>query len=214
MTDLNIDDIKFIMNSKELACSEKTLAELGIANCTHIYIIKPISLTGSGYAWLCKDINIKFIKTSNKNDNKNLKCQLNSLLKLCLLKEISSKLNINELKMFPEMIIYKMKIMKNGYITSDKDIKYTIKKVLRKIEGSNIINFSEFVDEIINANHIEKMINLLNKDQIKEINDIKYRLQKYDRYMEFFMKNFEKAKKESIFGFSIVSLVIIERKIL
>jgi len=38
MTDLNIDDIKFIMNSKELACSEKTLAELGIANCTHIYI--------------------------------------------------------------------------------------------------------------------------------------------------------------------------------
>ena len=212
MNDLNIDDIKFYNYSYELKPCSKTLAELGISNRTNIDVVLAKYVIGAGGPWLDKNINIKFIKTSNKYDNKNLKCQLNGLLKLCLLKEISSKLNINELEMFPEMIIYIIEILKNGYIASDEDIKNTIKEVLEKVEGSNIINFSEFVDEIINTNHIEKMINLLNKDQIKEINDIKYRLQKYDKYMKFFMKNFEKAKKKSIFEFSVISLVIIERE--
>jgi len=80
------------------------------------------------------------------------------------------------------------------------------------MEGSNTINFSEYVDETIDKNQIDKILILLNKDDLLEINDIGFRLSKYNKYMKFFLKKFEKAKHESIFEFSVVSLVIIERE--
>ena len=144
LADLNINDIKFYKNGKELKRCSQTLDELELSNYTNIDVISAKYVIGAGGAWLVKRINIKFIKTSKNNYNKNhLKCQLKGLLKLCLLNEISSKLDINELKMFPEMIFYIMKILKRGYIEANEDIKNTIKEVLQKIKGSNIINFSE-----------------------------------------------------------------------
>ena len=80
------------------------------------------------------------------------------------------------------------------------------------MEGSNIINFSNFVDEEINLTDIYKMVNLLYLYDKEEIKDINYRLSKYNKYITLFDKEFEKARKESIFEFSVVSLVIIERE--
>lgn len=40
-----------------------------------------------------------------------------------------------------------MRILLNGYIESDADIKKDIKNVLQNMKGSNIINFSNYVDE-------------------------------------------------------------------
>ena len=105
-----------------------------------------------------------------------------------------------------------MRILKSGYIETEEDIKKTIKEVLLKIKGSNIINFSEYVDEIIDANQLDKIIKLLDGKDLKEINDIRFRLSKYNKYMEFFMKEFDKTKKESIFEFSVISLVVMERE--
>ena len=214
LADLKLEDLKFYFHSKGLRPCEITLSALFTTNVIDLDVILAKYVVGAGGSpYFEKSINIKFIKTSKNNYNKNhLKCQLKGLLKLCLLKEISSKLNINELKMFPEIIFYIMKILKNGYIETYEDIKNTIKEVLQKIEGINIINFSEYVDEIINTNQIEKMLNLLDKDQLKEINDIRYRLQKYDKFMKFFLEKFEKAKMKSIFEFSVISLVVIERE--
>ena len=129
------------------------------------------------------------------------------------LKEISSKLSPEQLKKLPELTQYIMKLLKKGYIKEyEIYVKDTIKEVLQKMEGSNIINFSDFGDSVINTNQINEMVNMLDSDDSKEINDIGYRLSKYNKYIKFFNKDFERAKKESIFEFSIISLVIMERE--
>ena len=95
------------------------------------------------------------------------------------------------------MIKYIINILKNGYIEQDEDIKNAIKEVLKKMKGSNIINFSEYVDEIIDQKQLDKIINLLDNENFKKISDIYYRLSRYNEYMKFFMSELEKAKKEA-----------------
>ena len=202
---------KFIFNAKKLDFS-LTVIEAGLTNNANIFVVQTDGIKGAGGSWYNKEINIKFIKSSKIYDNKISNCQLNGLLKLCLLKEISSKLNDDELIKLPEMIRCIMRILKKGYIETEEDIKETIKKVLLKVKGSNIINFSEYVDETIDTNQINKMIKLLDSNDLKEINDIRFRLSKYNKYMEIFMKEFNKTKKESIFEFSVISLVVLERE--
>ena len=56
-----------------------------------------------------------------------------------------------------------MEILKNGYI-EENDIKKNIAAVLAKIKGSNIINFSNFVNESINMNQVNEMMKILNSN--------------------------------------------------
>ena len=137
---------------------------------------------------------------------------IKQFIKLSLLKEISAKLNKNKIQKLPEMIKYIINILKNGYIEQDEDIKNAIKEVLKKMKGSNIINFSEYVDEIIDQKQLDKIINLLDNENFKKISDIYYRLSRYNEYMKYFMSELEKAKKESIFEFNVISLVVMERE--
>ena len=202
---------KFIFNAKPLNYN-LTLAEAGLSNNANIFVVSTKGIKGAGGFMYDKEINIKFIKSSKNSFNKISNCQLDGLLKLCLLKEISSKLNDDKLIKLPEIINYIMRILKKGYIPAGPDIKETIKEVLLKIKGSNIINFSEYVNETIDENQIDKIIKLLDSNDLKEIKDIRFRLSKYNEYMEFFMKEFDKTKKESIFEFSVISLVVMERE--
>ena len=160
-----------------------------------------------------KIINIKFIKQPENNNiyTPYSKVELYGLLKLCLLKEISPKLNDNQIKQLPDIVGNIMTILKNGYIDSP-DMRQSIKGVLKKMKGSNIISFSRYVNEIINSNELNKIIALLNNGELIEIDDIKNRLSKYNDHAKQFEREFEIAKKKSIFEFSIISLVIIERK--
>ncbi len=48
------------------------------------------------------------------------------------------------------------------------------------MKGSNILNFSKYVDESINSNDIKMILQLLNDEDLKEINDIKKRLLNYN----------------------------------
>ena len=159
-------------------------------------------------------INIKFIKQPYiKKENNYYYQDLYGLLKLSLLKEISSKLDIFQLKQLPNIISSIMKILKNGYVElkNDKE-KECIKEVLEKLEGSNIINFSNYVNEIITDNELINILNILEENDLKEIIDIMNRLSNYNKHMKFFEKSFKKAQERSIFEYSIISLVIIERK--
>ena len=158
-----------------------------------------------------KEINIKFIKLSKNNYKANLESELFGLLNLCLLKEISSKLYDWQINNLPDIISYIIKILKNGYIDSP-NMKKDIKDVLNKMKGSNIISFSKYINEIISKNELNNIISLLKNEDLNEINDIKSRLSKYNEYILEFEAEFEKAKRESIFEFSIISLVIIERE--
>ena len=159
-----------------------------------------------------KLINIKFIKQPKENSYKPYSyTELHGILKLCLLKEISPKLNDYQIKQLPEIVAYIMKILKNGY-SDTSNIQKNIKDVLEKMKGSNIISFSRYVNEIINLNELNKITALLKNGELNEINDIKNRLSKYNEHAKQFEREFEKAKRNSIFEFSIISLVIIERE--
>ena len=194
----NISDLKFYYNSSEIRAFGITLEKLGIHNfftfdvINHKYLI-----SGGGYRY-DKEINIKFIKISKNILNDISDSELTGLLKLCLLKEISSKLSDEQIENLPELIRYIIEILKNGYVEWVIS-KKNIAAVLEKAKGSNIINFSNFVNESINMNQVNEMMKLLNSNDFKEINDIRFRLSKYNEHIKLFNKEFEKAKKESIF---------------
>jgi hypothetical protein len=206
------DDLKFILNGTEVPHNScMSLAELHISEWQRIEVVQYGHLpVGGGIPK--KEINIKFIKIPNIINIKKNSNDLIGLLKLCLLKEISPKLNNSQIDSLSMIISYIMRILKNGYIEDDDDIKKNIKEVLNKIRGSNIINFSKYVDKIINSNELNKILNLLNKEELNEILDIKYRLSKYNDIIKVFDKEFEEAKKLSFFEFSVISLVVIERE--
>ena len=160
----NISDLKFYYNSSEFRAFGITLEKLGIPNFSTFDVVYDNYITGAGGGfWYEKEINIKFIKIS-KNILKSISdSELTGPLKLCLLKEISSKLSDEQIEKLPELILYIMEILKNGYI-EENDIKKNIAAVLAKVKGSNIINFSNFVNESINMNQVNEMMKILNSN--------------------------------------------------
>ena len=166
---------------------------------------------GGGFS---KQINIKFIKSRDEINKMNFS-QKNSefygLLKLCLLKEISSKIVYNEIEKLPEFLSYIIKILKNEAIIG-LPIKEEITTVLNKIKGSNILNFSKYIYKIIDSSQIEMLLQILKKEDLEYINDIHGRLMNYNEYIQLFEKDFEERKRNSVFEFSIISLVIMERE--
>ena len=128
-----------------------------------------------------KEINIKFLRLPNKNNTENSNAELTSLLKLCLLKEISTILEPNKLEKLPDLVKIILNILKNGYNKQTENLKRDIKIILEKVKGSNIINFSKFVDDSINSAQLNNLIGLLNYNQKLEIRDIKNRLARYEK---------------------------------
>ena len=122
---------------------------------------------------------------------------------------MSSKIDSYYLNDLPNDISWILKILKNGYIKVDNP-KEGIVNVLRKMKGSNITNFSKYVDEKVNFNLLIDLMNKLSYNDKQEIENIKNYLVNYIEHIYLFDKEFERAKKNSIFEYSIISLVIIE----
>ena len=202
------DKFIFIFNSKNLDPS-LTVAESGLGVMAIIKVINtnPLPIGGGG-----GEINIKFLRNSEEYPNIIRNCELLSLLKLCLLKEISSKLDEEKIKSLPEKIKTIMRILVEGYIKDGNNLKAKIEEVLLKVDGDNIINFSDYVDEIIDLKQLDNITDLLDKNEVLKMNDIRYKLSRFNKFMKLFISEFDKAKKESIFEFSMVSCVIIERE--
>ena len=156
---------------------------------------------------------IKFIK-SNTISHYNCKVELKGLLKLCLLNEISLKLNQSDL----EQIIYLsqeaysiLKVLKQSNNTDLGKPDETIRKVLGEKFGSNILCFSNYVDEVLNSQIINQLMKYLNHISNKEILDTKIRLGKYYSFVELLEKEFQNSLRRSVFEYTVISLVIIER---
>ena len=128
------------------------------------------------------------------------------------MKEISVKIEPNKLEKFPDVVKLILNILKNGYKGQSGNLKGDIEKILEKVKGSNIINFSKFVDESVNTNQLNSLIGLLNNSQKLEIKDIKNRLARYEKNIKIFDRQFEEAMKGSILEFSVISVAIIERE--
>ena len=159
-----------------------------------------------------KEINIKFLEYPHKKRNKMCYNQLFGLLKLCLLKEASQFLGKDKSQNLPEEVKYIMQILATNYIFPNKNIKKDIKNVLEKIEGSNILNFSNYVDEVIDQNNFNLILKLLGGKELVKVNDIRYRLSKYNECIKLFNSKFERELRNSIFDYSVISIVIIERE--
>ena len=219
---INFNRIKFEFEGKLLFENGKILNEALTVRGAGLYYQSPIyveptgCVTGGGIGKRERydiEINIKFIKLPQKIIYYNENPEIQGLLKLCFLKEVSQKISDDNLRKLPELIQCILKILSNGYLEDNPDdLKKNIVDVLKKMRGSNIINFSNYVDEVIDDNQINKILNLLSKSDLKEMKDIKNRLSKYNNSIKLFNNEFEKSKKESIFEFSIISLVVIERE--
>ena len=202
----------FIFHARKLSNS-MIVEEVGLKEGDVITIRKD-DIIGAGPKTLEFYIYIKFIKFSNfssYNHQENLK----GILKLCLLKEIGSKfhrIDLHKFKDFPEMIQYIMQILicSEVYAPDKNDFKQNIEIILERA-GHNIFNFSNFVDQEINSECLTKIIKLLNKKDLVDINDTILRLGKYNKYIDFFEKKFRQSIKESIFEFAVVSLVVLDR---
>ncbi len=211
---LNICDkkTKFIFKGVTYSMSSCfTFKEIGITEDCRIFINNQ-GISG-GYEYN-KEINIKFIICQSNISSKKTSgkiIELYGLLKLCLLKEISAKLEDDEIRNLPELLSYILEILKRGYIFNQIK-KEEIKEVLNKMKGSNIINFSRYIDRSISQSDIDIILKILKTNDLSYITDIYNRLLNYNQYIKLFESDFEKRRKESIFEFSIISLVVIERE--
>ena len=164
-----------------------------------------------------KNINIKFFHSYQNNNlkdlnisPKNLSSNLFSLLKLCLLKEIADKINFDNLNKLPESLNIIMIALKNNYAYQTLDIQQDIRNVINNT-GDNIWNFSKFVNNEVKPEQIDDLIKYIQESQYYEMKVIINKLVKYEYEIKLFNEEFLLALKNSIFEFSLVSAVIIER---
>ena len=173
------------------------------------------------------EISIKFIKYCKNSKYDRYDGDLKGILKLCFLNEIASILNEQDLNILfnngqiSEMVFFILQILKKCYVNynNKNEAASVIKKVIGKDKGCNILNFSNFVEEEVSQDIIKVLINYLSqRDKMKTINsvrdlqEIKLHLAKYENYMDFFEKQIRKSFKDSVFEFSPISLVVIDRE--
>ena len=169
-----------------------------------------LRLRGAGFE-CAKEINIKFIKGQDKIYKSYFSMFLSlfqkeedlfGLLNLCLMKELSAKLEDEQIEKLPELLSHIMKLLKKGYSYSPIS-KELIVELLKRIKGSNILNFSNYLDTIVDDEQKQLLLQYLDKNDLEYIQDIKERLSNYNEYMKLFEKDFEERKRNSVFEFSI-----------
>ena len=204
-------NVFFKLNRQGKPLSNKlTVAECGLDNGDNIFVIFPEQRFDDRDGYI-KPINITFHLDKFNNINSAQNVDLTGISKTCYLKEISSKLSDNNLNNFPEDIKCILLLLKKGKITGVDKLKDETKELLERFRKTNILNFTNFVDKTIDNTHIKKMLELMDKNDLNNLQEFKNHLSKLNPKIIMFDKEFITARRKSVFEYSLVSLKIENR---
>ena len=196
---------KLVVNGKPLVNS-MTVAENALETGTNVHVMFEENRNDEKTGYI-KHINISFAY-NNDNKVKNDNSELTGIAKFCYLKEIASKLSEENINNFPEEIKCILLLLKNGKIKEVEKMGDETQKLLERYRKTNILNFTDYVNNAVNSNQIKTMLSNLNKDVANEIQLFKNHLCKMNSQILMFNKDFSMALKKSVFEYSLTSLEI------
>ena len=152
---------------------------------------------------------VKFHKNVNLNEGDMTKGKLTGILRMILIKYISSCINNINLIKSPEIraIVSELKIGMKLEESPEADIKSN----LTESSGSDIIAYSNYISTIISDKDIDNLLSLVGQNMQNQI--IKYWsiLSKYEEFNKAFEEELLKAIKNSYFEYSLIGLSIYEQ---
>ena len=152
---------------------------------------------------------IEFHKNINLNEGSMQTVPLTGLLRLMLVKYISSfiedtsSIESKEIKKIISDLRIGLKMKEN----TEKDIKAD----LEESEGNNILVYSNYISSIITDNVIEQLMKLFSKNRQNEIKKFWGLLSEYQEFNKLFEVELFKAIEKSYFDYSLIGLSLYEQ---
>ena len=152
---------------------------------------------------------IEFHKNINLNEGSMQTVPLTGLLRLMLVKHISSfiedtsSIESKEIKKIISDLRIGLKMKEN----TEKDIKAN----LEESEGNNILVYSNYISSIITDNVIEQLMKLFSKNRQNEIKKFWGLLSEYQEFNKLFEVELFKAIEKSYFDYSLIGLSLYEQ---
>ena len=153
---------------------------------------------------------IEFHKNYNLNESNMNTEPLTGLLKLMLVKYISSFItdtsNIKSKEI--QKIISDLRIGLKMKENAEKDIKAN----LEETQGNNILVYSNYISSIISDNIINQLLKLLSVNKQNEVKKYWGLLSRYQEFNKLFEVELFKAIERSYFDYSLIGLSLFEQK--
>ena len=153
---------------------------------------------------------IEFHKNYNLNENDMKTEPLTGLLRLMLVKYISSFIsdtsNINSQEI--KKIISDLRIG----LKEKENTKEDIKANLEETQGNSILVYSNYINSIISDKIINQLLQLLPKNKQNEVKKQWSLLSKYQDFSKLFEEELFKAIERSYFDYSLIGLSLYEQK--
>ena len=150
-----------------------------------------------------------FHKNLNLDEADRKVVELTGILNLCNLKYIAKYIDLNKIK--KKGIKEIMKELTEGIYLTD-DPQKDIKESLSRKDGSNILTFINYLDKKIKFQDVKDLINSVDKNQRKQMEDYWSVLSKYQDFNKLFEKDFSKMVENSYIDYSLVSVQIFQHK--
>ena len=152
---------------------------------------------------------VKMHTNPNLNESNMVKGKLTGILRLILLKYISTC--INNVNLIPSQEIRNIINELKGGMKLEESPEADIKSNLMEKSGGDIISYSNYVSSVINDDDLNNLLKLVGQSMENQI--IKYWsiLSKYEEFNKKFQVELFKAIKKSYFDYSLIGLSLYEQ---
>ena len=155
-------------------------------------------------------VKIKFHMDINLNEADKKVLPLSGILQICLLEFIAKRIdNVEKIKSAEiKNIILELKNDMDLTNNPQKDIQTN----LSQKNGSNIITYKNYINELIKANEINYLLNLMDQKRRNEVYTYWSILSKYEDFNQLFEKDFTIAIENCYFDYSLIAVSIYQQK--